>query len=125
MNTILLILALLVVWIITSNSDNTRQPHMQTHTGNEVRAWLDKKGGPVTMDELVRKVKDTELQQPFVARPVLKMTRKDMEYVTRAYPDSLEKEEYLVIVTDSKGTTMEDIDYMKFVSIIPLDRFIA
>jgi hypothetical protein len=121
---IVFILSIIVLCIFSSGSGHTTQTTIQKHTGNEVRAWLDTKED-VSLDEIIRKVKDTELQQPYVSRPVLKMTRKQIEYVEMAYPDSMKKEEYLVIITDSKGETMEDIDYLQFVSIIPLDRFIV
>jgi sigma54-dependent transcription regulator len=86
--------------------------------------WLEL-NPEASMDEIVRKTKDIELQQPYIARTVLKMTAKNLDNMTRQYPKDTETQEYLIIVTDSTGTTVTDIVYVDLATLFPLDVYIV
>lgn len=75
-----------------------------------------------SLEEIERKVKDIEIQQPYISRPVIKMKESTLSNVLRQYPKDTETAEYLVIVVDSSGT-VKDIGYQRLATVFPLDVY--
>ena len=96
----------------------------QRHTGKEVKRWLEL-NPTASLEEIERKVKDIEIQQPFVSRPVLKMKESVLDNILRQYPDGTETAEYLVILVDSSGEVVTDIRYEQLATVFPLDVYIV
>lgn len=123
---ILIIVLCIVMWAQGNDQKKISKANQkaQRHTGNEVLRWLEI-NPEASMEEIVRKTKDIELQQPYIARTVLKMTEKNLDNMSRQYPKDTETEEYLVIVTDSTGSTVTDIVYVDLATMFPLDVYIV
>lgn len=124
---VLIIVLCIIMWAQGKDQKkiaNAKNQRAQRHTGNEVMRWLEL-NPEASMDEIVRKTKDIELQQPYIARTVLKMTAKNLDNMTRQYPKDTETQEYLIIVTDSTGTTVTDIVYVDLATLFPLDVYIV
>jgi len=128
MSIILILLGIILCVIIWAQSDSiTFQKSggvtTQRHTGKEVKRWLELNPG-ASLGEIERKVKDIEIQQPYVSRPVLKMKQSILDNIQRQYPKDTETEEYLVIVVDS-GNVVRDIRYENLATVFPLDVYIV
>jgi hypothetical protein len=96
----------------------------QRHTGKEIKRWLEL-NPQAPLEEIERKVKDMEIQQPYVSRPVIKMKESILNNIQRQYPQDTETEEYLVIVMDSGGSIITDIRYEPLATVFPLDVYIV
>ena len=96
----------------------------QRHTGKEVKRWLEL-NPEASLEEIERKVKDVEIQQPYVSRPVLKMKESILDNIQRQYPKDTETQEYLVIVVDRSGHVVRDIRYENLATVFPLDVYIV
>ena len=126
LTTVLLIVGCLVCVIMMTDQDKKKTPAIQANTALEVKKWTSQTKRDI--DEIVRKTKDMEVQQPLVQRPVLKMTEKDLEAIQGAFPGDLPKEqkqEYLVLTTDPSGKELINISYEHIVGVIPMDRYIV
>jgi len=129
MNNILLVVIGIVICTIAWSHHDDRTSwrpwkdgvKAQSHTGLEVKRWLEL-NPHASLEEIERKVKDIEIQQPYISRPVIKMKESTLSNVLRQYPKETETAEYLVIVVDSSGT-VKDIGYQRLATVFPLDVY--